>query len=78
MNGEPGLSPIDATNQEALEEVDRLNKELDSLPQEDKSKRVQGIRSHLESLGVDTTNMDQRDMVMRFVSEEAKGLLGQN
>ncbi|MCL5410667.1 MAG: hypothetical protein M1324_02295 [Patescibacteria group bacterium] len=78
MNPEAGPSPFEEAREETETEIERLNEELNSIPKEERAKRVQKISNHLESLGINIANMDQRDLVTRFVTEEAKGLLNSN
>lgn len=76
MNQESESSPFDAARAETEAEIERLNKEIEAIDsKEEKAKRVQSIKTELESAGLDTSIMDQHTLVSKFVSREAEKML---
>ncbi|MFA4995972.1 MAG: hypothetical protein WC536_02395 [Patescibacteria group bacterium] len=75
MGIENGFSQINEVLSAKEQEIEEMNGKLDKMPNEERSKKVREVKDHLESLGIDTTNMDQRDLINRFVSKETEGIL---
>jgi len=74
MGIESGFSSAEEILAAKAEEIDRMNTELDQMQKEKRSRRILDIKNVLGTKGIDTTGMDQRDLVTRFVSDEAEGL----
>lgn len=78
MGIESGPTPAEEILAAKAEEIEAMNNRFDHMEKNERSVKLNDIRKHLESLGMSTTNMDQRDLIERFVNEESPDLTNSN